>query len=489
MWFVLRFWIPIALLLSAASLSAEARKPNIVLILTDDQAVDTIAAAKVWSEDSAVIQTPHMDRLFQGGTSFSNCYNMGAWHGAVCVASRSMLNTGRFLWYCRDAEKNRFKELVTTRRFWSQRMHDAGYETFMFGKWHVEAPVEKLFDHVVHVRPGMAHTVSESYQRPIEGKEDPWKPWDTKNGGFWSGGKHWSEVMADDATRCINQAAKGDKPFFMYLAFNAPHDPRQSPESYIARYPLEKVPVPRNFLPENPHLDAMGLGPKGMKGMRDEALAPYPRTPFAIQTHRREYLAMVTHLDSQIGRVLDALNDAGAAGNTHVILTSDHGLAVGRHGLLGKQNLYEHSIRVPFVIRGPGIPQNKSVSADIYMQDAMATALEAGGADSSHVDFKSVLPLIRGERAVQHDPIYAAFAPDRQRAVIVGDLKLILYPADKTELLFNLRDDPFELNNLAAAPASLQNRKRLFHKLLDLSKQLGDPLDLHIAFPHLHTEG
>lgn len=484
--FVLRFVLSLSIL-SALS-AAEARKPNVILLLTDDQAVDTIAAAKVWGADSSVIQTPNMDRLFHGGTSFSNAYNMGAWHGAVCVASRSMLNTGRFLWYCRDAEKNHFAELVREKRFWSQRMHAAGYETYMCGKWHVETPVEALFDHVKNVRPGMAPTVPKAYQRPVEGKEDAWKPWDTKNGGYWSGGKHWSEVLADDATGFIAQAAKGDRPFFMYLAFNAPHDPRQSPRSFIDMYPLEKVPVPENFLPENPHVDAMGLGPKGPKGMRDENLAPYPRTPFAIKTHRREYQAMVSHLDAQIGRILDALEHAGVSENTYVILTSDHGLALGRHGLLGKQNLYEHSIRMPFIVRGPGVPKDKVIDTRIYMQDAMATALDIAGADPGDIEFKSLLPLIRGERTPPHESIYAAFAPDKQRAVIDGGMKLIVYPADGSELLFDLSKDPLEMHDLAGEPGILSEKKRLFRKLLDLQKQLGDPLDLRKAFPDLNSE-
>lgn len=477
-----RFCFLIAVLVGPALLADEPGKPNVVLILTDDQAVDTIAAAKVWGVDSSVIQTPNMDRLFREGTSFTQCYNPGAWHGAVCVASRSMLNTGKFLWYCRDAEKNRFKDLVDTKRFWSQRMHDAGYETFLFGKWHVEAPAEKLFDHVIHLRPGMAPTVKSAYQRPVEGKEDAWKPWDTRNGGYWSGGKHWSEVLADDATASILKAAASKKPFFMYLAFNAPHDPRQCPQEFIEKYPLEKVPVPENFLPENPHVDAMGLGPKGPKGMRDENLAPYPRTPFAVKTHRREYQAMVTHLDVQIGRILDALDQSGAAENTHVILTSDHGLALGRHGLLGKQNLYEHSLRTPFILRGPGIPKNQRLATRIYLQDAMATALDIAGADSKDLDFKSVLPLIRGERNIQHQPIYAAFSPDRQRAVIDGNLKLIVYPMDKTALLFDLENDPLEMNELTGRT---EDKKRLFRKMIDLQAQLGDPLDLRTSFPEL----
>lgn len=194
---------------------------------------------------------------------------------------------------------------------------------------------------------------------------------------------------------------------------------------------------------------------------------------------------MVTHLDVQIGRILDALDQTGVSENTFVILTSDHGLALGRHGLLGKQNLYEHSLRVPFIIRGPGIPKDKRLATRIHMQDAMATALDIAGVDAKDLDFKSLLPLIRGERETEDPPIYAAYAPNRQRAVIDGNLKLILYPADKTALLFDLENDPLEMRELTDR---MTDKKRLFHKLLELQKHNGDPLDLRPSFPELETK-
>lgn len=467
-------------LLSHAS---AASKPNIVFILTDDQAPDTITASHVWGKDD--LRTPHMDRLAADGTTFSHTYNMGAWHGAVCVASRSMLNTGKFLWHSRKAEQSQFRAETTAGRFWSQRMKAAGYTTLMSGKWHVETPLEPLFDKVLHPRPGMPDTVPDAYMRPVEGREDTWKPWDPSRGGYWEGGRHWSEVAADDAETLIKQAAADGKPFFLYLAFNAPHDPRQSPREFIERHPPESVRAPANFLPLNPHHDSMGLGPRTKKALRDEKLAPFPRSEFAVRTHRREYRAIISHLDAQIGRVLTAIEASGLRDNTIVILTSDHGLALGRHGLMGKQNLYEHSIRVPFLIAGPGIPKNHTIATRIFMQDAMATALELAGADRSEIEFRSLLPLLRGESTSHHGAIYAAMFPEAQRSVIDGDHKLILYPKSRTTLLFNLADDPLETRDLASQPDLAPLVKRLFAQLLDLQKTTGDPLDLTKIYPDL----
>lgn len=472
---------------NAAATSAAGRpdKPNILFILTDDQAVDTIAALGEWGCDATRVKTPNLDRLAAGGVIFRNAYNMGAWTGAVCVSSRSMLNTGRFLWHAQQSEKNKYRGELAAGGMWSQRMKAAGYETYLAGKWHVETPSETLFDHTAHVRQGMPETVPSAYQRPSADRPDTWLPWDESLGGYWAGGRHWSEVLADDAEAFLKRAAGEQKPFFMYLAFNAPHDPRQSPKSYVDLYPPATVALPGNFRPEHPFHEAMGLGPLTPKGLRDEVLAPFPRSEAAIRVHRSEYYALVSHLDAQIGRILDALKASGLADNTVVILTADHGLAVGRHGLMGKQNMHEHSLRVPFLLSGPGLPAGRSIDARIYLQDAMATALDLAGADARDVEFRSVLPLVRGERTGQYDAIYGAYMPGRQRAVVEGRDKLILYPAAGAVQLFDLSADPLEMNDLSARPDTLAVRRRLFARLLELQRRTGDPADLAKAYPLL----
>lgn len=427
--------------------------PNVLFLLTDDQAVDTLAAWGVWGNDRTVVQTPHLDRMVARGVSFTRAYNMGSVIPAVCVCSRGMLITGRSLGAAERLRRTQFAQQVAAGTLWPQRMKAAGYQTWMSGKWHVDAPVEQLFDQVRHVRPGMPATVEAAYQRPRAGEPDEWLPWDTSRGGYWEGGRHWSEVVADDAGDFLAAAAQRNQPFFLYLAFNAPHDPRQAPREYLEQYPPESVPLPANFLPLHPHYEALGLGPASAGGLRDEMLAPFPRSPEAIRLHRREYYALVTHLDAQIGRILDALERTGLAGRTVVIFTSDHGLAVGRHGLLGKQNLYEHSLRVPFVIAGPGIPEGQTNATPIYLQDAMATALELAGGELSGLDFRSVLPLLRGERDQQYERIHALYLRDRQRCVIDGEWKLIEYPGSGAVELFHLGDDPEEQRDRSADPA------------------------------------
>jgi len=241
------------------------KKPNILFIFADDQTFNSINA--LGNDD---IITPHLDKLARSGVSFTHTYNMGAWHGAVCVASRAMLNTGRFLWRARKQEKN-YKDFANNRMFWSQMMEDAGYDTYMTGKWHVKFPADSIFQNTIHIRPGMPSTVPEAYNRPLSPDDTTWLPWHKKYGGFWEGGTHWSEVLANDAIQFMDQAKNSEKPFFMYLAFNASHDPRQSPKEFVEMYPLENIPVPESFMELYPYKEQIGCG----TGLRDEKLAPF----------------------------------------------------------------------------------------------------------------------------------------------------------------------------------------------------------------------
>lgn len=462
------------LLLSAATLASAAEKPNVLFLFADDQSYETIR-----SLGHTDIDTPNLDRLAANGTTFTHTYNMGAWHGAVCVASRTMLVTGKTVWRAMAAEKNLNAELGA-KRLWPQRMAAQGYETYFSGKWHISADVTKAFGHVVNKRPGMPNDIAAGYNRPIIGQPDPWSPSDPKFGGHWQGGKHWSEVLGDDSIGFLEQAAKSDKPFFMYLAFNAPHDPRQSPKEYVDRYPLERIKLPENFRPEYPEQNDIGCGPS----LRDEKLAPFPRDENAVKVNRQEYYAIITHMDAQIGRILDALEKSGKADNTWIFFTADHGLACGHHGLMGKQNMYDHSLRVPFLVTGPGVKAGGRIDSPIHLQDAMATALDLAGADREGIEFQSIRPLLAGEKGCL-DAVYGAYM-NLQRAVIHDGWKLILYPKAKVTKLFHLTEDPQEMKDLAADPAMAARKKALFAKFRELQQRYDDKLELDVVFPELN---
>jgi len=460
-------------------LAATPAKPNILFILSDDQSWEALGAT------GGEVKTPNLDRLAARGMLFTSGYNMGSWTGAVCVASRTMFNTGRSLWHCRDLEQALLAYKATEKEgklvgpkpdmgtIWSQWLKAAGYRTYFAGKWHTAIHEAKSsFDVVGTIRPGMARDTPDGYNRPDADGVRTWLPWDKSKGGHWEGGKHWAAILADEGVGLIDQAAHRDEPFFMYLAFNSPHDPRQSPKEYVDMYPIDSIKVPRNFLPDYPYRNEIGLP----DSQRDERLAPHPRTEFAIKVHRQEYYALVTYLDYQIGRLLDALDKSGKANNTFIFFTSDHGLSVGHHGLLGKQSMYEHSLRAPVIAVGPGIAPGRRTDARIYIQDIVPTTLAVADVSiPAGMEFSSLLPLLHGDTQKGRDQIYAAYF-GFQRAVIVGDWKLVHYPVPKVFRLFNLAADPDEMDDLAADPAQALRLTELKKALTAQMQAHDDPL-------------
>jgi len=245
----------------------------------------------------------------------------------------------------------------------------------------------------------------------------------------------------------------------------------QGPQ-YVDKYPLEKIKLPKNFLPEYPYSEQIGCGRK----LRDERLAPFPRTDYSVKVNRQEYYAIISHMDDQVGRILNALESSGTRRSTYIFFTADHGLACGHHGLMGKQNMFEHSMKAPLLVAGPGIPPGKVIDTPVYLQDIMPTSLEIAGMEVPDcIDFRSLMPLIRGERKQQYDAIYGAYL-GLQRMVRQGDYKLIYYPRIEKSLLFNLKDDPQEMVNLAEQAGYADKVEEMQQLLRRLQGDMGDDL-------------
>jgi len=320
------------------------------------------------------------------------------------------------------------------------------------------------------------------YDRPAPG--NTWSPSNRELKGHWLHRELWcgddpdrtehsSSLYADAAVSYLKGEHGGAKaPFLMYVGFNAPHDPRQSPEEFLKLYPVESIQVPPNFLPQHPF-------DQGDYKTRDELLAPFPRTEFDVKTHRREYYAIISHMDAQIGRILDALDASGQASRTYVILTADHGLAVGEHGLLGKQNQYECSMRMPLIVRGPGIQAGKVIDEMVYQHCMYATTCELAGIPiPPHVAFPSLAPMLREESA---KPLYDAmfgWLNVLQRSVRTKQHKLIFYTQLNRYQLFDLEKDPWEMHDLINDAAYQTVRAEMVARLKRLQAELNDPLDL-----------
>jgi arylsulfatase A-like enzyme len=442
------------LVLIASLLGAASDRPNILLLFADDQRADTIGA---WGNKH--IHTPNVDRLAARGTSFRNAYCMGSNQGAVCIPSRAMLLSGRtFFSVPNDLKGTRLLPEV---------LRERGYRTFATGKWH-------------NGKPSLVRAFPEARSVMLGGMNDHAKVSlvDVQAGAAGiprTAGKFSSEEFADAAIDFLKSRDRRE-PFFLYAAFTAPHDPRSPPEQYRERYYKARPPLPPNFLPVHPFDNGANKG-------RDEDLACFPRTEAVIRDQLAEYYGLVTHLDEQIGRVLAALEETGAAANTLVVYAADNGLALGSHGLLGKQSLYEHSMKVPLIVAGPGVPAGQSSDAFVYLLDLFPTLCEAGGAAVPKDVFgHSLRPRWKGEMAAGRDSIFLAYA-GLMRAVRDERWKLIVYPPINHRQLFDVKADPHEMHDLAGDPANAKEIERLTRSMTEWQAKVGDRLPLTVAKP------
>lgn len=473
-------------LVASCSQDAEAKRqpqlkerPNVLFILADDMTHEAIHA--LGNEE---VITPNLDRLVAGGTAFTNAYNMGGWHGAISVASRSMLLTGRYIWHSKQMQDAGYASLFEKQESWPQIMKRNGYCTYMTGKWHIDhIKPEQVYDKAESVcLGGMPGAHNSQYNRPLSENDNSWLPWDESKGGYWKGGKHWSELYADNIIRYLGSRKDREDPFFIYAAFNAPHDPRQSPKEYVDMYDADKIKVPEDFSPEHPLKELMGCPTTS----RDEKIAPFPRTEYAVRKHRQEYYAIITHLDAQIGRILDKLEETGLDKNTIVVFAADNGLGCGHHGLMGKQSMYDHSMNVPLIFYGAGIPAGQRSDALVYMQDLIPTVYDMSGITKPEgVEFRSLKKVIGKPSSEHRDAIYGTFTNINQRMIRDGRYKLFFIPKAKTVYLFDLKNDPYEMHNLYGDKKYDSIVRKLAQEYVQLAKNAGDPLDLAEYYPEI----
>jgi arylsulfatase A-like enzyme len=419
-----------------ADATDRAAKPNVLFILADDFRSDCVAAL-----GNRHIRTPSLDTLAERGMSFSRAYCNGSMIGAVCAPSRTMLLTGRSLFHLPGP-----KAPGTQYALWPKAMRAGGYETFHLGKkGNSFVPGMEAFDIC-------RYTSADNGARAQSSQE-----------------------AADGVLRYLRDR-KDDKPFFIYLAPPVPHDPRVAPREFMALYDPASLPLPASFRPLHPF-------DNGEMTVRDELLAPHPRTAAVVRRHLADYYACISCFDHHVGRILEFLKQSRQLDNTIVIFTGDNGLSLGDHGLLGKQNLYEYGgMHVPLVIAGPGIPRGKS-DALVYLYDLFPTVCELTQTPVPPlVDGKSLVPVIAGKAPKVRDCLFTAYR-DVQRAVRDDRWKLIRYPQINKSQLFDLRDDPHELHDLADKPEYAAKVKELTARLAVLQAEAGDNCKLSSPNP------
>jgi arylsulfatase A-like enzyme len=382
----------------------------------------------------------------------------GAMQGATCVPSRAMLLSGRPLFHVDEG--------LRRDPTWPRAFARAGYTTFLTGKWHNgpdSLPASFQVARSVFVG-GMTDPLRAPLRDLASGKLGAPRP----------SPKHACAAFADEAVRFL-QGHRGG-PFFCYVAFSAPHDPHIVPEDFLTRYDAERMPLPPNFLPQHPW-------DNGEMAVRDERLLPWPRTPAAVRRMNADYYRSISYLDAQVGRILDALDASPHAADTVVVFTADSGVARGGHGLVGKQNLYEDSVRVPLLVSGPGIPAGRRSGAMCYLFDVLPTLGTLCGVPapptSEGVEFTASL---RDPARPARPHLVFAYR-DVQRAVRDDRWKLIRYPrVDRTQL-FDLGGDPYETADLAGRPGQAARVRALTALLANELRRCGDAAPLTVPNP------
>jgi arylsulfatase A-like enzyme len=436
--------------------------PSVVLIVSDDQRLDTIAAL-----GNSAIETPSLDRLVREGTLFTR---------ATCayplyVPSRAELLSGLTSFRNGFAAEGRLRSDALT---WPEVMRRAGYRTCYVGKWHTSGrPSERGYEAVDGLfasGPAPNERQLDHAGRPVTGyigwqfQTDDGLRMPQRGIGLTP---DISAVFADAAIGFIRGGAEG--PFFLHVNFTAPHDPRLFPSEYENRFSADRVPLPANFLERHPFDHGNLTG-------RDERLLPSPRMPRDIRQELAAYYAVLCHMDAQIGRILAAIDDTGQAASTIVVFTSDHGLAIGSHGLVGKQNMYEHTVNVPLVMRGPGIAAGATCRAQCYLRDLFPTVCDLAGVPiPPGLDGRSLGPVLGGRADAVH-PFVIGYFQNSQRMIRTDRWKLIRYPRAGRDQLFDIQTDPAELSDLSRVPEQQERIAALADELDNWLKVNGDRL-------------
>ena len=366
------------LFLSLVVSAAAEKRPNILFILVDDQSPFDL---KMYNPKST-LETPNLDKLAAQGVVFDGAYHMGSSSGAVCTPSRHMIMCGRTVWHLPVSP-------------WAAKRSPPQLE---------QQTIPAVFNRAGYatMRTCKQGNSYEAANKLFTVRKDA-----SKRGGTVESGSAWH---AEQVLNYLNdrEAAKDTKPFLIDFGFSHPHDTRDGTPELLAKYGATnhtdeanppslhslQPPLPANYLPKHPfdNTDMKVRDEVAVSGVwknRDEA---------SIRNEIGRQYACSENIDIQIGCVLKKLEDMGELDNTYIIYTADHGIAIGRHGLMGKQNLYQHTWRVPFIVKGPGIAASTRVEGNIYLLDVLATLCDlAGVPPPERNEGQSFKPVLEGK--------------------------------------------------------------------------------------------
>ena len=405
------------------------------------------------------VHTPNLDRLGAQGTIFKNAYS----NCPICVPARATLVNGDYNFkhsYWDNAHPYCGKEPG-----WGHRLEAQGRKVVTIGKLHYKDNIpetgfsdQRIPLNVKNKTGDITHTIRDgTIRRHFLGEE-------VRNAG--EGDSEYLQYDAKVAELAVNflenEAKETKNPWCLFLGFVLPHFPLRAPKEFMDLYrPYDKLPFPKAWSkeerPMHPALEYMRRE-MGTSDIDDDSVRK------AVAT----YYAMTSFMDHNVGLVLDALDRAGLSDKTRIIYTDDHGDTMGDHGLFFKHSMYEGSIGVPLIMAGPDIPAGKVVEDGVSLIDIFPTVLECMGVDPLPEDKKlpgiSLLEWTKTDKEPLNRPIFAEYhCVGSEHGIYMlrqGDYKLIYYVTHQPQL-FNLKEDPHELHDLAPDPAYADTLSRL----------------------------
>jgi choline-sulfatase len=434
---------------------------NLLFFLSDNHARSALGCYA-----NPIVRTPALDDLAARGTRFANAYTASP----LCCPARASIATGRFPFqtgYWDNA-------IVYDGRVpsWMHRLRGAGADVVSVGKLHFRSSeddngfTQELAPmHILNAKGGVSMLLRWSDEEPVN--RGQWELYLEQSG---SGTSHYQDYDLEISRLAIEwlkqRKRQRDRPWALFVSYVSPHPPFRVPQELLDLYPFDRMPLPPLFRererPQHPSLQHLRRI-MGFKAMDDEA---------ALRRITSCYYALVTHVDRQIGNVLRAAGELGMLQDTRVIYTSDHGEALGAHGLFGKANLLDPSAAVPLLLCGPGIPAGRVEKTPVSHVDLYPTIVE--GAGLAPVAAEADLPGHSLHRmASRTTPVFAEYhAAGSRRGVSMlrsGTYKLI-HHLDAPAQLFNLEADPDERVDLATDPMQAQ-------RSMDMQRQLRNVCD------------
>jgi choline-sulfatase len=442
------------------------RPANLLFLLSDNHARTALGVAS-----GGLVRTPNLDRLAARGARFTNAYTASP----ICCPARAAIATGRY-----PHETGYWDNAITYDGrvpTWHHRLRAAGHHVAAIGKLHFRSGAddngfsEEIAPmHIVGGKGGVSMLLRCCGQEPVN--EGQWELYTDKSGAGETPYQRYDVEITERAITWLEKRARGAdaKPWALMVSYVSAHPPFSVPQRLLDLYRDTEIPLPPAFRPgERPEHPAI-------RHLREKFGYRDLDDPGLLRRIAVAYHALCTHLDEQIGRVLAILGKLGFIDTTRVIYTSDHGEALGAHGLLGKFQLYEPSAGVPLILAGPDVPSGVVIEEPVSHIDLHPTILDTFGisaGDAPHA--QSLWPRLT--RVPRPEPVFAEYHAAGSQAGMfllrIGDEKLVYYVGAQPQL-FDLRSDPNETIDLAPTPHGRRRVAELECKL----RLICDPEDV-----------